>query len=99
VDLTTYQLASLAQFAQHWHASRLWVFGSVATGTATPASDVDVLIEFMPDATTSTWDWPAMQDELGAIFRCPVDLISTGVLTNPWRHRSIEQTRKLIYAA
>jgi hypothetical protein len=40
-----------------------------------------------------------MQDELGVIFARRVDLLSTGVLENPWRRRTIEQTRKLIYAA
>jgi predicted nucleotidyltransferase len=98
-DLAPDQLVSLSQFAQLWQVSRLWVFGSVAMGTATPTSDIDVLIEFAPSASTSTWDWPAMQDELRVIFGRPVDLISTGVLSNPWRRRSIEQTRKLIYAA
>ena len=99
VNLAPDQLASLSQFARRWQVSRLWVFGSVAAGAATPASDIDVLSEFAPDAATSTWDWPAMQDELGAIFGRRVDLLSTGVLNNPWHRRSIEQTRKLVYAA
>ncbi|MCU0688276.1 MAG: nucleotidyltransferase domain-containing protein [Phycisphaerales bacterium] len=99
MDVTSDQLAQLREFARRWQVSRLWLFGSVAAGTATPSSDVDVLVEFAADAATSTWDWPAMQDELGVIFARRVDLLSTGVLENPWRRRTIEQTRKLIYAA
>jgi hypothetical protein len=78
---------------------RLWLFGSVAMGTARPDSDADVLIEFLPDATASTWDWPQLQDELCAIFGRQVDLLSTGILRNPVRRKTIMATRKLLYAA
>ncbi len=40
-----------------------------------------------------------MQDELEAIMGRRVDLLSTGVLINPYRRQSITANRKLIYAA
>lgn len=82
-----------------WEIARLWLFGSLASGTARPESDADLLVEFSPGASTSTWDWPAMQDELQSLFGRPVDLLSTGVLRNPFRRRSIEASRRLLYAA
>lgn len=89
----------LAAFCQRWSVASLWLFGSLALGTAQHDSDADVLVEFLPDATTSTWDWPQMQDELKAIFGRDVDLLSMGVLRNPFRRQSIMATRKLLYAA
>lgn len=91
--------AELADFSRRWGVVRLWLFGSMATGTARPDSDLDLLVEFHPDTTTSTWDWPQMQDELRAMFGREVDLVSTGVLTNPFRRASILRSRRLLYAA
>lgn len=79
--------------------AELWLFGSVAKGTATAQSDVDILVKFLPDSTASTWDWPVMIDELRAIFEREVDLLSVGVLSNPFRRASILASRKLLYAA
>lgn len=89
----------IAAFCRRWGVVRLWLFGSLARGDATDASDADVLVEFAPGARTSTWDWPEMQDELTTIFGREVDLLSTGVLRNPFRRRSIEASRRLLYAA
>ena len=90
---------ALAEFCARWGVARLWLFGSLASGSATPQSDADILVEFLPDALTSTWDWPAMQDELGALFGRPVDLQTVGILQNPWRATSILASRRLLYAA
>lgn len=89
----------LAKFCAKWQVTRLWLFGSVARGDATATSDVDLLAEFAPSATTSTWDWPDMQDELERLFNRRVDLLSTGILRNPYRRRTIEASRRLLYAA
>ncbi len=48
--------------------------GSVARGTDTPGSDLDLVIAFPPD--TSIIDVLALEEELGAILTLPVDVIS-----------------------
>lgn len=93
------QSRQLAELGRRYGVAAMWVFGSVARGDAKPASDVDILIQFLPDSSTSTWEWPAIKDELGAIFGRDVDLLSMGVLSNPFRRESILATRKLLYAA
>jgi hypothetical protein len=90
---------AIRAFCVRWGVARLWLFGSMAKGTAGPESDADVMVEFREDATASSWDWPQMQDELRAIFGREVDLASTGILRNPHRRRSIEASRRLLYAA
>ncbi len=92
-------LDQIDAFCKRWGIARLWLFGSLARGDATSESDADILVEFAPNATTSTWDWPQMEDELGAIFGRRIDLLSTGVLNNPIRARSILANRRLLYAA
>ena len=90
---------AVAAFCRRWGVARLWLFGSLATGLARSDSDADVLIEFLPDSRTSTWDWPCMQDELRAIFAREVDLLSTGILRNPFRRQAVLASRTLLYAA
>lgn len=91
--------AALAAFCGRWSVSRLWLFGSLARGDARPDSNADLLLELAPDATTSTWDFPQMSDQLRAIFGRRVDILTTCVLRNPYRAKSILSTRKLLYAA
>ncbi len=67
------------------HASRVRVFGSIARGDAGPASDVDFLVDFGPEA--SLLDQVGLTQDLEALLGMPVDLISTGGLRP--RHRRI----------
>lgn len=90
---------AIASFCRRWGVREMWLFGSLARGEAHAASDADVLVSFREDAQTSTWDWPAMTDELEAIFGRRVDLLSTGVLRNAFRRESILSSRRLLYAA
>lgn len=91
--------ATLADFCRRWRIARLWLFGSLAAGAGRPDSDADIMVEFLPDAPASTWDWPQMTDELREIFGREIDLLSTGALRNPFRRRSILANRRLLYAA
>jgi predicted nucleotidyltransferase len=46
-----------------------WLFGSVASGTAAPESDLDLLV--MPIAAVDYWP---LRRELEAVLGCPLDL-------------------------
>ena len=50
----------------------LALFGSVARDEATPASDVDLLVDF--DRSVGLFGLFALQDYLETILGCPVDL-------------------------
>lgn len=54
----------LARFCQRHRIRRLALFGSVLKGTARPGSDVDLLVEFEPEATPTLLDLAAMEEEL-----------------------------------
>jgi predicted nucleotidyltransferase len=47
---------------------RLSLFGSVLKGTARPDSDVDLLVEFAPEARPSLLDLAGIEQELSALL-------------------------------
>ncbi len=57
---------------------RISLFGSVARGDASDASDIDFLVEFEPGS--SLLDLLRLQDELTAILERRVDVVSAGGL-------------------
>lgn len=73
-----------------FHVARIGFFGSYATGHATPASDVDVLVEF---AQAPGWDFFDLQDLLAANLGVPVDLVSIEALKPRLRDGILRQTQ------
>jgi predicted nucleotidyltransferase len=75
----------------------LRVFGSVARGTATPDSDIDVLYELEPGHRLG-WEIEQLADELTAILGRPVDLVSPAALHRRLKDAVLSEARTL-YAA
>ncbi|MBI4492466.1 MAG: nucleotidyltransferase family protein [Chloroflexi bacterium] len=89
----------IAEFCRRHHIRTLALFGSVLREDFRPDSDVDVLVEFEPDARLSLFDIVEMQDELAVLFGRPVDLVEKSALRNPFRRHEILRTHQVIYAA
>ncbi len=77
----------------------LSLFGSALRDDFRPDSDLDLLVEFEPDASYSLFDLVALQDELKDLLGREVDLVEASALRNPFRRREILRTRRLLYAA
>jgi hypothetical protein len=52
----------------------LSVFGSVVRGEAEPGSDIDVLVEFEPDAAVGLFEFMRLKRELSELLGMEVDL-------------------------
>lgn len=89
--------ARLAELCLRFGIARLDVFGSVARGQDSPASDVDVLYELLPGCHLG-WEIEELRQELEAIFGRPVDLVSRQGL-HPLLRPQIEADARLLYAA
>lgn len=67
--------ATLAQFCQVHRIRRLALFGSQLKGTAKPESDIDLLVEFLPEAQPTLFDMARIEIELSeALGERKVDL-------------------------
>jgi predicted nucleotidyltransferase len=89
--------ARLADVCARYGIARLLVFGSVARGTATPDSDIDVLYELEPGRRLG-WEIEQLADELAALFGRPVDLVSLAALHRRLKDTVLSEARTL-YAA
>jgi predicted nucleotidyltransferase len=81
--------------------ARIEVFGSHARGTPAAGSDVDLLVEFLPEATPGLFEMGALQDDLEQKLGCRVDLLSRRAVEksrNIFRRRAILGNPVTIYA-
>lgn len=89
----------LDALCRRWKIRSLHLFGSVARGEARPDSDVDLLVEYQPDARWSLLDASAMRDDFAELFERPVDLVMERNIVNPYRLKSILRDKRPLYAA
>jgi hypothetical protein len=92
IDLPADQIAD---FCQRHHIRRLALFGSVLGDDFGPDSDVDVLVEFEPEAIIG-WKIVTIEEELGNLIQRPVDLKTEGDLSRHIRHR-VATAAQVIY--
>jgi len=90
--------AALARFCRAHHVRRLSLFGSALRDTARPDSDLDLLVEFEPDAHVGLLEMAAMELELGELVRCRVDLRTPNDLSRYFRHQVLAAA-EVLYAA
>lgn len=94
--------AELEALCRQYGVARLELFGSAMTPAFDPKkSDLDFLIEFLPDQDLGPWmkDFFELEEELERLFGREVDLVFGSGIRNPYLKRNIEATRTLLYAA
>ena len=90
----------LAQFCRANQIRKLSLFGSVLKGTARPDSDVDLLVEFEPNARPSLLDMARMEYELSAFMGGRrVDLRTAGDLSRYFRDEVVREAEAQYVAA
>jgi uncharacterized protein len=77
-DILTALRVALPELRRRWPIRGLALFGSVARGEATAASDLDVLVEFTEPVTLSSF--LSLEQTLSELTGRPVDLISRPAL-------------------
>lgn len=80
---------------QERRVARVALFGSVARGDAQPESDLDVMIEFEPDARVTLYDYVAVKRLIAEKLGGRVDVIDRANLN---RHIRAEVERDAVYA-
>jgi hypothetical protein len=94
LEIPTGQLADLCR---RYHVREMALFGSGARGELRPDSDLDILIEFTPDANIG-WDFFRLEEELSDLFGRKVDL-GTKRSLKPWVRQEALRDARVLYAA
>ena len=88
----------IGDFCRRNHIRTLSIFGSAVRKNFGPDSDVDVLVEFEPNAQVGFMALGRMQRELSALLQRPVDLVPRAGL-KPVIRQTILTAAEDIYAA
>jgi len=81
----------IREFCERNRIRRLSLFGSVLRDDFTPESDVDILVEFEPDARVGLIRLAGLELELGEILGRKVDLNTEGFLSQDYRERVLSE--------
>jgi predicted nucleotidyltransferase len=88
IDIPLDQIEILAQ---KYPIRRLSLFGSVLRDDFRPDSDIDVLVEFEPDAHATLFDMGEIQMDLSDLLGREVDLKTPGFLSPMFRSRVLAE--------
>lgn len=89
---------AVAELCKRYHVRELSVFGSAVRDDFTADSDIDFLVEFMPDAKIGFLEFAGMQIELSELMGRKIDLVSKNGL-NPVIRDEVLNSSKVFYAA
>lgn len=92
---------ALAGLCRRYHVRRLYLFGSSLRADFDPQrSDLDFLVELgdPPDGRHAN-QYFGLLKELQTLFGRPVDLVDATAIRNPWFRKSVEATRRELFAA
>jgi uncharacterized protein len=89
---------SLRQFCTQYGVQCMALFGSALRDDFGPQSDIDILVQFKPNARISFMTLSRMQRELSALFNRPVDLVPQAGLKPVIRDAVIASAQE-IYAS
>jgi hypothetical protein len=76
---------------RRFSVKHLYIFGSVARGEGKKGSDVDILVEYEPDAHVGLFQFVRLRRELSNILGCAVDLATPDSLHQELREAILKE--------
>jgi hypothetical protein len=93
-------LDQIAEFCKKYHVRKMSLFGSVIRDDFRPESDVDVLVEFLPDSKTTLLTLAGMEIELSEMLGGrKVDVNTPDMLSKYFRDEVLSEAETLYVAA
>lgn len=89
-------LNKISNYFENQPISKAWVFGSYARSEETKNSDLDILVNFLPNSKITLFQYIHMMNELTSLTGKKIDLVEEGQLKS-FAKPSAEKERILIY--
>lgn len=86
-------------FCEKWQVIEFALFGSVLRDDFRPDSDIDVMVQFHPEARPTFWSLEQMEEELKTIFNREVDVVTRQGIENsrnPLRRQEILSSAQIV---
>ncbi len=102
IDLIERHLDAIGDLCREFGVTRLELFGSAGTSAFDPeSSDIDFLVEYPPDYDFDLWlsRYFAFREQLETLLGRSVDLVMSSAMRKPRFIESVNETRRLLYAA
>lgn len=84
---------SIRETATHFNVCNPRIFGSVLRGTDTESSDLDLLVDPLPE--TTLFDLGGLQVALEALLGVPVDVLTPGDLPARFREQVLAEAQPI----
>lgn len=91
-------IEEISQLCRKYRVRELALFGSALRDNFTAHSDVDILVEFEPDAQVGFLTLTRMQRELSSLLHRKVDLVPKGGL-KPKIRQAVLSSTEVLYEA
>lgn len=91
----TSAIAPITAYLKSQPVERAWLFGSCSRGEETPASDVDILVDYLKDARITLFTISRMALRLKDITGREVDLVERDCLL-PFAAESVEKDKRYL---
>ena len=98
MSVLSYDKEALARLCRNYRIRRLALFGSVLKGTDRPDSDVDLLVEFEPDAVPGLLGLAEIEGRLSDLLGRPVGLRTPNELSPHFR-QAVERVAEVQFAS
>ncbi|MBD1910264.1 MULTISPECIES: nucleotidyltransferase domain-containing protein [unclassified Leptolyngbya] len=101
IDAIALPIEKISEFCHKWQVIEFALFGSVLREDFRPDSDIDVMVQFHPDAHPTFGSLDQMEAELKTIFHRDVDLVTRQGIEasrNYLRRKEILSSAQVIYA-
>jgi predicted nucleotidyltransferase len=85
------------RFCQQHQIRKLWLFGSVLREDFSPESDIDILVEFLPEAKVTYFDLAQMERELSQMFNGRQIDLRTPAELSPYFRQDVLETALVQY--
>lgn len=92
----TSAIAPITAYMKSQPIERAWLFGSCSRGEETPASDIDILVDYSEEARITLFTISRMALQLKDILGREVDLVERDCLL-PFAAESVNNDKILIY--
>lgn len=94
------KIESLKKLCEKYDVKAMYLFGSACTDKFSSNSDIDILFSFkdIPFEQYAEYYFN-LHEELEVLFDRKIDLVTERSLSNPYFIESVNQTKRLLYAA